>query len=129
MEGERANVRLYAYLLTRVAEPEVRQVFERLQHASLYSHLPAFERAVAAAQAQESYHAAHGIPSDQAYVQHGPLSDVLEKALAGFGAMGAVGPMLGSLIRRASPAMLTGVLVGGASVLLLKNRTNHKKGF
>ncbi|ENO88640.1 ferritin-like domain-containing protein [Thauera linaloolentis] len=127
--GEIANVQLYAYLLTQVAEPEVRRVFQNLQAAALQNHLPAFRQAAVAAQAQETYHAAHGIPSQQAYVRHGPLSDFLESAFSQLGPY--VGPLgvISPLLRQAHPAMLAGMVAGGAGVYLLKGRIgrHHKE--
>ena len=126
--GEIANVHLYAYLLSWVAEPEVRKVFETLQAVSLQNHLPAFRQAAAAAQAQESYHAARGISPQQAYVRHGPMSDLLERAFSQLGPY--VGPLgvFSPLLRHAPPAMLAGMVAGGAGVYLLKDRIGrHRK--
>ena len=128
VNGEIANVRLYAYLLTQVAEPEIRQVFQRLQAASLQNHLPAFRQAAAAAQAQENYHAAHGITPQQAYVRHGPLSDFLETAFSQLGPYAGPLGLFSPLLRRAHPAMLAGMVTGGAGVYLLKDRIGrHRK--
>lgn len=127
--GEIANVQLYAYLLTEVADPEVRTVLQSLQAASFHKHLPAFRQAVAAAQSQEIYHAAHGIPPQQAYVRHGPLPDFLERVLSQLGPhVGPIG-ILSPLLRHADPAMLAGMLAGGAGVYLLKDRIgrHHKE--
>ena len=41
---EIANAAIYDDLLAGVTEPDVITVFERLRDASLYQHLPAFER-------------------------------------------------------------------------------------
>lgn len=118
--GEIANARLYDYLLGQVHEPEARQVFTRLQLASLEQHLPAFQHAVADAMAYEQYHAERGISPEQAYESHGPLSDFIEKTIAQVGAhMGPLG-LVGPLLSRAHPALLAGAFVGGASVYLWK---------
>jgi rubrerythrin len=69
--GEVANIRMYDALLAQVAEPEIRRVFLNLRAASLERHLPAFREAVLDAMAQERYHAARGIPPQQAYERHG----------------------------------------------------------
>jgi hypothetical protein len=127
--GEIANVQLYAYLLGQVAEPEVRRVFQNLQAASLQNHLPAFRQAAVAAQAQESYHAARGIPPQQAYVRHGPLSDFLERAFSQLGPYAGPLGIFSPLLRNAHPAMLAGMVTGGAGAYLLKNRIgrHHKE--
>jgi hypothetical protein len=111
--GEIANIRLYEYLLNEVTEPEVRQVFRNLQAASLEHHLPAFRQAVLNAMAQERYHAARGIPPEQAYVRHGPLSDVMEKAFARLGMRAGPLGLFSPLLSRTHPALLTGLAVGG----------------
>lgn len=125
--GEVANVHLYAYLLNQVAEPEVRRVFENLQAAALQNHLPAFRQAVAAAQAQESYHAAHGIPAQQAYVRHGPLSDFFERALSQLGPYAGPLGMFSPLMRNVHPSMLAGMLAGGAGVYLWKSKSARNR--
>jgi hypothetical protein len=48
VKGEIDNIALYERLLTRVPEADVRAVFVRLHDASLYAHLPAFQRCLAA---------------------------------------------------------------------------------
>lgn len=125
--GEIANVQMYAGLLTQVAEPEVRRVFQNLQAAALQHHLPAFRQAAVAAQAQESYHAAHGIPPQQAYVRHGPLSDFLESAFSQLGPYAGPLGIFSPLLRNAHPAMLAGMVTGGAGVYLWKNRTGRNR--
>jgi hypothetical protein len=123
--GESANIQLYTYLLAHVAEPEIRRVFENLRAASSQQHLPAFAQAVLAAQAQEKYHAARGIPAQQAYVRHGPLSDLLERLFAHWSAQAVPLGWFSPLLRHAPPAMLAGIAVGGAGVYLLRNSIGH----
>lgn len=125
--GEAANARLYAYLLTQVAEPEVRRVFMNLKAAALQHHLPAFRQAAAAAQAQESYHAMRGVPPQQAYVRHGPLSDVLERAFSRLGPYAGPIGVFSPLLRNLHPAMLAGMAAGGAGAYLLKNRLGRQQ--
>ncbi len=72
--GTIQSARLYESLLTHVTEPEVREIFMNLQAALLQQYLPPFQKAVVDAIAKERYHAAHGIPPQQAYVHHGPTS-------------------------------------------------------
>ncbi|NHN78866.1 ferritin [Azotobacter chroococcum] len=121
--GEIANIRLYDYLLGQVGEPEARRVFLNLQAASRERHLPAFRQAVADAMAQERYHAARGIPPEAAYVRHGPFSDFMERALAHAGPLGIFSPLL----RHSHPAMLAGLVAGGAGIYLLKNRPGRNR--
>lgn len=121
--GEIANIQLYEYLLTQVGEPEVRRVFQNLQASSLQHHLPAFRQAVADALAQERYHAARGVPPEEAYVHHGPVSDFLERLLTHAGPLGIFSPLL----RHSHPAMLAGMVAGGAGVYLLKHRSGRNR--
>ncbi|THF65464.1 ferritin [Pseudothauera nasutitermitis] len=129
LAGEAGKVRLHAELLMQVGEPAVRQVLEELQHGSLHEYLPAFQQAVEAAQAQENYHAAHGIGPQQAYVRHGPLADFLERAFAQLGPYAGPLGLFSPLLRHTPPAMLAGMVAGGAGVhLLKKNRIGrHRK--
>ncbi|MFT3717439.1 ferritin-like domain-containing protein [Pseudorhodoferax sp.] len=126
--GEVGNVQMYAYLLSQVAEPEVRKVFQNLQAAALQDHLPAFRQAVVAAQAQESYHTARGIAPQQAYARHGPLSDFLERAFSQLGPYAGPLGVFSPLLRNAHPALLAGMATGGAGVYLWKHKASrHRK--
>jgi len=125
--GEIANIQLYDYLLSQVAEPEVRQVFQNLQAASRDNHLPAFRRAVLNAVAQERYHATRGIPPEHANVRHGPLSDVMEKALARLGTHGDTLSLFSPILSRTHPALLAGMAAGGAGVYLLKKMSDRNR--
>ncbi|THF63261.1 ferritin-like domain-containing protein [Pseudothauera rhizosphaerae] len=122
--GEVANLRLYTYLLAQVPNPDVRRVFEQLQAATLENHLPAFQQAAAEAWAQERYHVAHGIPPQQAYVRHGPLSDFIERALAQLGPQAG---LLGTLLRHVHPALLAGMAVGGTGAYALKGKLRRTR--
>lgn len=126
--GEIANIGLYDDLLNEVAEPEVWHVFQNLQAASLKNHLPAFRAAAAEAIARERYHATQGIPPQQAYLRHGPLSDLVEKILAQLISPHAEPLSLFSpLLRHTHPAMLAGLAAGGAGVYWLRRKSNRKK--
>ncbi len=118
--GEIANIRLYDYLLGFVAEPDVRQVFASVQAASFNNRLPAFRRALEAAVARESWHVQRGIPPSQAYVRHGPLTDVLERAFALLARQHGAFGLVGSLVRATHPVMLAGMVAGGAAVHFLR---------
>lgn len=120
--GEVANVQLYRSLIPRVEPRDVQQVFANLQAASLDNHLPAFQFALQQALARESYHAAQGIPASQAYVDHGPLSNLLERGFSLLARQHGAFGLLGSLVRTAHPAMLAGMAAGGAAVHYLRKR-------
>ncbi|MFV5214007.1 ferritin-like domain-containing protein [Azonexus caeni] len=121
--AEIANVQLYQHLLSIQPPADVQRVFLNLQSASLENHLPAFQRALQSAIARESYHAAQGVPASQAYVRHGPLTGIVESGLSlltrQHGAFGIVGP----LVRNAHPALLAGIVAGGAAVHYLRKQT------
>ncbi|MCD8516857.1 MAG: ferritin [Burkholderiaceae bacterium] len=117
--GEIANVQLYAYLKQFVSEPDVNGVFSNLQAASFNNHLPAFQRALAAAVAQEQYHASRGIPPQAAYVKHGMVTDFIERALAG---LGPTGRLVSPLVKHAHPALLAGMATGTAGVLIYRKK-------
>ncbi|MCL4182578.1 MAG: ferritin [Burkholderiaceae bacterium] len=119
--GRIATAQRYGALLARVAEPEVRNVFLQLQSTSIGQHLPTLRQAVADAVAQERYHAARGIPPQQAYARHGPLSDFLEKAFAQIGAQAGPLGLFSPLLRHAHPALLAGMVAGATGVYLMKN--------
>jgi len=120
VSGELANIRLYDYLLTWVTEPDVRQAFLRVQAASRDKHLPAFQRALEKAMALENWHAQQGVAPSQAYVRHGPLSDALERGLALLASQHGAFGLIGTLVRSTHPAMLAGMVAGGAAVQLLR---------
>ena len=122
--GEVANVQLYQYLLAFTVAPDVRQTFLSLQAASRDNHLPAFRTALEAAVALEAYHAQRGVAPTQAYVRHGPLTDALERGLALLGRQSGAFGLASSLVRAAHPAMIAGLLVGGAAVHYLRQSTS-----
>ena len=127
VDGELRNGNLYTYLLGFVAEPEVINTFRRLQSASLNNHLPAFQQAAQAAQIQENYHLAHGVAASEAYVKHGLIADFLEGTLARLVAQHPYGKLVSPVIRNIQPNLLSGLIVGGASVWLYKKRISQAK--
>lgn len=127
VDAELCNANLYTDLLQFVVEPEVINTFQRLQSASLNNHLPAFQQAAQAAQIQESYHAAHGVPASEAYVKHGPIADFLESTLARLETQLPYGSLVSPIIRNTPPALLSGLLVGGVSVWLYKTKSSKSK--
>jgi len=120
--GEIANVQLYRNLLPQVSDREVRRVFSNLQAASLDNHLPAFQLALQQAIARESYHAAQGVPASQAYVRHGPLTNLVEQGFSLLARQHGAFGLLGTLVRNTHPALLAGMLAGGAAVHTLRQR-------
>lgn len=124
--GEVANVQLYQYLLTEVPIPEVRRVFLNLQTASLENHLPAFQRALESAVAQEGYHAMRGIAPSQAYVRHGPVTDTIEKAFSLLASQHGAFGLVGSLVRATHPTMLAGMVAGATAVHFMRQSVSSK---
>jgi hypothetical protein len=120
------NIRLYRYLLPYVGDPQVGNVLQNLLAASLNDHLPAFQEAVAEALAQERYHAEQGIPPQQAYEQHGPLADLVEKVLIHLSPHAGPIGLFSPLLRRTTPSMLIGLAAGGAGVYFYRNRLARK---
>lgn len=122
VSGEVERARLYESLLTEIAEPEIRRTLRRLQANAVERHLPTLRRAVVDALRQEALHARQGVGPEQAYIQHGLFADFLEKTFAVLGsqhrAIGVVGPLL----RSTRPAMMAGLVAGGAGVLFAKGK-------
>lgn len=120
--GKMGSILRYENLLAVVAEPSVRRLFTALQATARDHHLPAFRAAAADALALERYHAGHGIAPQQAYVRHGPFSDLLERALSQLAPH--VGPLgfLAPFVRHVHPTLLAGMAAGGAGAYLLKKR-------
>lgn len=126
--GEVANIRLYQQLQSQVRARDVRRAFAALQAEALDDHLPALQRALTTAQARERYHAAQGVPAEEAYAQHGPLTNLLEQGISllsrQHGAAGVAAPLL----RAARPGLLAGLLAGGAAAYYLRQRRTAKPG-
>ena len=120
--GEIARIRLLDALLAQTAHAQVRKALLSLQWETVQSHLPMLRRAARDAQATEHYHAARGISPQQAYEQHGPVSDLLEKVLTQLAQSAGPLGVFSALLRRVQPVMLAGVLAGGAGVAALKSR-------
>jgi rubrerythrin len=120
VSGEIANVQLYQHLLPHVTASDVRKVFVMLQADSLERHLPAFQRALESAVARERWHAQHGVAPSQAYVRHGPVTEVLERAFALLARQNVALGFFGSVVRATHPAMLAGMAAGAAAVHYLR---------
>ncbi len=125
LAGEIACIQLCDRLLPHASAPAARRVLLEIRATALERHLPAFRQAALDAIAQERYHAAHGIPPQQAYVRHGAVSDLLEKVFAQLGSHAGPLGVFSPFLRRLHPAMLAGMALGGAGVHLLKNRSGR----
>lgn len=125
--GEVENIRLYTQLLAQVSSPDIRRVFSNLQAASYEHHLPAFRDALLQAANQERYHATQGVPAQQAYIRHGPLSDIAERILSQVSGQGGLVRLFSPMVRQAHPALLAGLVVGGTGAYLIKTKCICKK--
>lgn len=121
LAAEMAQVRLFDTLLGQVPHALLGKTLLSLQMETLHAHLPQLQQAISNAQATERYHAARGIPAQQAYEQHGPVSDLLEKMLTQLAQNAGLLGLFSPLLQRLRPAMLTGAAAGGAGVWLLKS--------
>ncbi|MDQ7988357.1 MAG: ferritin [Candidatus Dactylopiibacterium sp.] len=125
--GELATARRYQQLLAHALPPELADAFARLHRESLQKQLPRFQDALRKAVDTEMLHARHGVPANEAHMEHGPLSSFMEKAfsvLAGqHYAFGMMAPLL-----RARPALLGGVLAGSAGMYLARRRLSSDSG-
>ncbi|MBK1680893.1 ferritin [Rhodocyclus tenuis] len=122
--GELASIQLYQELRAQVRARDVRRSFTALQAEALDDHLPALRRALATALARERYHAAQGVPADQAYTRHGPLTNLLEQGISLLSGQHGAAGIAGPLLRAAKPGLLVGLLAGGATAYYLRQRRN-----
>lgn len=120
------TVQLYDRLLPFASDPSVVRVFMSLRAAALNSHLPAFQRAQQQAAALESYHASQGIPATQAYVQHGPLTNLFEQGFSLLARQNSVLGLAGSLVKSADPAFLMGIFAGGATLHYVRKKLRNR---
>lgn len=123
--GEFSKIRRYAYLLPWVAQADVQRTFAALQAAARDDHLPAFQQALQQALALEGYHAAQGVPPNQAYVRHGPLTNFIEQGFSFLARQHGAFGIVGSLVSAAHPALLAGMVAGGAAVHLLRSSPDN----
>ena len=84
-------------------------------------------RAVDAARQTERLHAAHGIPREEAHLQHGLLASFLEKTFSILGAEHRAFGLFAPVLRNTNPALLTGLAVGGAMAYALKKKSPSKR--
>lgn len=123
--GELASIGLYEQLELRIAEPALRRAFADLRNQSLQRHLPVLVQVVQESRALERYHAAHGIPPQQAYTKHGALSDLLERLFAQLGPGGLPLGVVSPLLQRLDPALLAGMVTAGTAVYLWRHQAGR----
>jgi hypothetical protein len=127
--GKANSIQLYQALIQQVGEMDAASALAKLNRTAVGNHLPSLQRALQSAVDQEILHARHGVAPSEAYVQHGPLSDFLEKAFSVLGnhnqAFGVVGPLL-----KSRPALLAGVAAGVGGIYFARKRVrqNRKEG-
>jgi rubrerythrin len=128
--GEGALVSLYQQLAAHAGTPSLAGLFERLARHSLDRQLPALLQATAAASEQERFHAAYGIPPQEAYLKHGLVSTVLEKVFSILGSEHRAIGLFAPVLRNTHPALLTGLAFGGAMTYMLRKKSpsNRKVG-
>ena len=125
--GEAALAALHARQWPLAGAPDIAAVFERLRRQSLNRRLPQLLRAVMRAERTERMHAAYGIPAEEAYLRHGFFSDFLEKTFSVLGAGHHPFGLFAPLLRNTSPALLTGLAVGGAMAYALKKKPPSRR--
>lgn len=103
------------------------RLFEKLLRQSVSLRIPLLLRAISTAQEQERFHAVHGVPPEEAYLKHGLFSTLLEKAFSVLGADHHTLRLFSPVLRSTNPALLTGVVVGGAAALALKKKSSFKR--
>lgn len=120
------TVQLYNRLLPFAQDATVVRTFLSLQAAARNSHLPAFQRAYNQAAALENYHASQGIPANQAYVQHGPLTNLFEQGFSLLARQNSILGIAGSLVKSSDPAFLMGVFAGGATLHYVRKKLRNR---
>ncbi|MFT4172055.1 MAG: ferritin [Rhodocyclaceae bacterium] len=124
--GETTTASTYAQLLARVDSPALRDAFARLQRETLAKRLPAFENAALRAIDQERLHVAQGVAPADAYVEHGPVANILERAFSVLGQQHQAFNVVGPLLRNAGPALLAGLAAGSAGTYFVKRKTRRR---
>lgn len=125
--GESTLARRYHRQLEGSAATAFSPLFEKLLRHSLDRQLPPLLRAIAAASEQERFHAAHGIPPQEAYLQHGLFSTLLEKVFSVLGADHRAIGLFSPVLRGANPALLAGMAFGGALTFARKKKSSSKR--
>lgn len=125
--GEVTRASLYASLSSRIVQTEAHDLLARWQREAVRRQYPAFMQALARAIRQEEMHASRGIAPEDAYQQHGPLSDFFEKALSLLSSQHHAIGMASPLLRNIQPATLAGLLAGGTGAYLARHRIHRDK--
>ena len=125
--GEAALARRYQRQLVGAGATVHSPLFGKLLRHSLDRQLPPLLRAIAQASEQERFHAAHGIPPQEAYLQHGLFSTLLEKVFSVLGADHRTIGLFSPVLRGANPALLAGMAFGGALTLARKKKSSSKR--
>lgn len=122
--------RLYQQLAPHAGSRALAGLFEKLLRHSLDRQLPPLLQAIASASEQERFHAAHGVPPQEAYLKHGLVSTVLEKVFSILGSEHRAIGLFAPVLRNTHPALLTGLAVGGAMTYMIKRKSpsNRKVG-
>ncbi len=127
--AELASAENYRLCLANAAggPRDLQGVFDKLFRHTVDRLLPALQRAIAAAEKQERFHAAHGIPRQEAYLEHGIFSTLAEKMFSVLGADHSISGWTLPLLRQMNPLMLGGVAFGGAVTYALKKKSLSKR--
>ncbi len=125
--GEAQLASTHQYRLAYAGSADIAALFDKLLRQSINQRLPLLLRAVDAARQTERLHAAHGIPREEAHLQHGLLASFLEKTFSILGAEHRAFGLFAPVLRNTNPALLTGLAVGGAMAYALKKKSPSKR--
>lgn len=120
VSAEIDNISLYNHLLTYVNEPDVRDLFYRIQAASYNNHLPAFRAAVA------SFYNANSNPDTNVNNLMDNMADyqgMIEDVMNGNVDQNKIMSMLGN----ANMSLLGGLAVGALAGMSINNLINNNK--
>lgn len=124
--GKIQSIELYHRLTFLTLEIDVQRAFVTLQNNAMNQELPPLQRALQQAVALENYHVSQGIPASQAYIQHGPLTNLLEQGLSLLARQNIMLGVASSLVKTADPAFLLGLIAGGASTHYVRKKLRKK---
>ena len=131
IEGEAGLVKGYLRFASHAGSGGAVLLFDKLSRHSLAYRLPLLQRALASADARERFHAARGIPPEEAYLKHGFFSTMLEQAFSVLGSGHSSGHSIPgksvSVLRKTSPVLLGGLVFGGAMAYVLKRKSPPKR--
>ncbi|XPV69529.1 MAG: ferritin-like domain-containing protein [Halarcobacter sp.] len=119
--SEIKNIAMYDHLLTYIQEPDIKDVFYRLQAASYNNHLPAFRNCVI-----DHYNVANttqGFNQDQIMEKMGEYQMILDDMLSG----NVDQSKLTELFSKLNISMVGGAALGAAAIALLNNYINKEE--